>query len=92
MITTWRNTMSNDKIYPGTSAFFANREGNHNYLANTSRPFLSVSKTSKKGKKTYNDLFINKDVAVTISKDKKTITLKFPADINKPLFSVLDKD
>jgi len=82
--------MASDKIYPGVSAFFANREGNHNYLKNTARPFLSVTTTNKKGKRKYNDLFINADAKVTVGKE--FITIKFPVGINKPLFSVLDKD
>ncbi len=82
--------MAKDKVYPGVSAFFANRDGNHNYLDNINRPFLSVTTTNKKGKRKYNDLFLNSDVKVTIT--AKEVTLKFARDIGKPLFSVLDKD
>lgn len=82
--------MAKDKIYPGQSAFFANRKGNHNWLDNNARPFLSVTTTNKKGKRKFNDLFINKDATVKVTDTKVTIT--FDAAIGKPLFSVLDKD
>ena len=79
------------KVYAGTSAFFANRDGNHNWLDNVARPFLSLIRTKASGKKVYADLFINsKDVTVT--KSAKYITIKIPVDIARPVFSVLDKD
>ncbi len=78
------------KIYAGTSAFFANLTGMHNWIDNVARPFLSVTRTKSSGKKVYSDLFINsKDVKVTVSKG--VVTIKFPVDIKRPIFSIQDK-
>lgn len=78
------------KIYPGTSAFFANRAGNHNWLDNQSRPFISLITTKKNGKKKYDDLFLSD--AVSVKTTAKTVTLTFPVDVAKPLFRVMHKD
>jgi len=79
------------KIYSGTSAFFANREGKHNWLDNNKRPFISLITTSKKGKKSYDDLFLNPD-AVEVNIKSGKITLTFDATVSKPLFRILNKD
>lgn len=84
----WSIIMS--KIYAGTSAFFANRPGNHNWLDNHARPFISLITTKKSGKKRYDDLFLT-DV-VTVKETAKTVTLTFPKDASKPLFRVAHKD
>jgi len=78
-------------VYAGTSAFFANRTGNHNWLDNQKRPMLSLIHTAPDGTKSYSDLFINdRAVDVKITKNGK-ITLTFPTDISQPLFRVLNK-
>jgi hypothetical protein len=79
------------QVYAGTSAFFANRSGNHNWLDNQKRPFISLITTAPDGSKSYQDLFINdRAVDVKVAKNGK-ITLSFPTDISQPLFRVLDK-
>jgi len=84
--------MTTNRIYAGISAFFANRSGNHYWLDNNARPFLSLIRTKKTGKKVYTDLFLDTNtVKVTVSA-KGEVTLKFPADVAKPIFSVLEKD
>ena len=83
--------MSN-KVYAGVSAFFANRAGNHNWLDNVKRPFLSIITTAQDGSKRYNDLFINQneeDIKVSVRKDR--VHISFPKDLAKPLFNVLEK-
>jgi len=82
--------MTMSKIYAGTSAFFANHQGNHDWLENNNRPFLSVVHTNKKDKKSFVDLFLNKQ-AVAIKENKETITLTFRKSVNAPLFRILDK-
>ena len=80
------------KIYPGTSAFFANRSGNHNWLQNDKRPFLSLHTTLPDGQKAYQDLFLNTyapGLNVKVTKDK--VTISFPTDIKHPLFKMLVK-
>ena len=79
------------KIYPGTSAFFANRTGKHNWLDNNARPFLSVITTRPDGKREYTDLFLNKDKSIEVKSDDNTITISFPANTNQPIFRVLTK-
>jgi len=79
------------KVYAGSSAFFANRSGNHNWLDNNSRPFLSVIHTHKDGTRSYQDLFINGQ-AVEVKCTKGKVVLSFPIDVSKPLFRVLAKD
>lgn len=78
-------------IYAGTSAFFANRTGNHNWLDNQKRPFLSLITTAADGNKSYSDLFLNdRAVDVKIAKNGK-VTLTFDAKVSQPLFRVLNK-
>ena len=80
------------KIYPGTSAFFANRQGTHNWLDNHERPFLSVITTNKKGRKKYDDLFLNKDKSITVQvTDDGNVVISFPKDTKQPLFRVLHR-
>lgn len=89
------------KIYAGLSAFFANRPGNHNWLDNFARPFLSLIRTKPSGKKRYDDLFLNKNafalVDVTGQRAKKVevpanhVVLVFAVDVNKPLFNIIEK-
>ena len=90
-----------NKIYPGISAFFANRtqpNDNHNWLVNHARPFLSLTFTDNAGKRTYDDLFLTDKVAVKSS--TKTFTIKAPANstvivipnnLNRPLFNIAHK-
>lgn len=78
-------------IYAGTSAFFANRAGKHNWLDNNARPFLSVITTSPTGTKQYCDLFLNKDKSIEVKMVKGKVTITFPADTNQPIFRVLTK-
>ncbi len=80
-----------DKIYPGTSAFFANRSGNHNWLENNNRPFLSLVRTDKEAKKQYMDLFLNTQ-AVAVKVNKDTIVLTIRKSISTPMFRILDKE
>lgn len=89
------------RIFAGLSAFFANREGNHNWLENAKRPMISLIETTRKGKKKYNDLFVTNDKAVKVSTSDKPRTVKvpanstvivFPNDLAVPLFSILHKD
>jgi hypothetical protein len=79
------------RIYAGTSAFFANRPGKHCFLDNVARPFLSVTHTDDAGKRTYENLFISKDATVKHVKKTNMVTITFPADTNRPLFSILTK-
>lgn len=88
------------KIYAGVSAFFANRPGNHNWLDNHARPFISFVHTKASGKKRYEDLFLNADksikVMVTDSEQKIAVpagyvVTMFPADTKQPLYRVLHK-
>ena len=84
--------MSN--VYPGVSAFFANRtkpNDNHNWLVNNARPFLSLITTAQDGSKSYNDLFLNKHDSIEVKTTAKFVTIKFPADLNQPLFRILNK-
>ena len=78
-------------IYAGTSAFFANRTGPHNWLDNTKRPFLSLITTTKDGTKSYTDLFINNDKSVSVNVNKDEVTITFPVDTNQPIFRMLAK-
>ena len=78
-------------IYAGTSAFFANRTGKHNWLDNNARPFLSVITTTPTGQKSYCDLFLNKDKSIEVKSMKGKIVISFPADTNQPIFRVLTK-
>jgi DNA-binding beta-propeller fold protein YncE len=77
-------------VYAGTSAFFANRKGNHNWLDNNNRPFLSLITTAPDGSRSYNDLFLNKSVQAKVTKTGK-VTITFDADTNQPLFRVITK-
>ena len=78
-------------VYAGTSAFFANRTGNHNWLDNPKRPFISLIVTAPDGTKSYQDLFVNdRAVDVKVTKSGK-VTLTFPTDVSQPLFRVLHK-
>lgn len=77
------------KVYPGTSAFFANRAGNHDWLTNNNRPILSLVTTAANGDKTYDDLFLNKYEAIKLTARGDRITISFPKDIKQPLFRVL---
>ena len=86
------------KIYPGVSAFFANRAGNHSWLANHARPFLSVTYTAKSGKRSFDDLFLNGDINVTSSDKAQTVkapanctVLIIPNNLNRPLFNIAHK-
>jgi hypothetical protein len=84
--------MSN--VYPGVSAFFANRtkpNDNHSWLVNNNRPFLSLITTAPDGRKSYNDLFLNKHDSIKVSSTKTHVTIKFPVDLNQPLFRILNK-
>jgi hypothetical protein len=73
-------------IYAGLSCFFANRQGNHNYLDNTKRPILSVCYTAPNGTKTYpGDLFVDTRI-VEVKETKTHVTLKFAKDITSPPF------
>ena len=81
---------ANQKVYAGTSAFFKNRAGNHNWLDNNARPMLNVVTTLPTGHRTYTDLFINNN-AVDVKVTKTHVTLKFPIDCAVPLFRVLDR-
>jgi hypothetical protein len=79
------------KIYTGTSAFFANRDGNHNWLDNTNRPMISLCRTDAKGKRSYQDLFLNK-TAAAVKVNKDTVTITFRKNVSAPLFRILDKE
>ena len=79
------------QIYAGVSAFFANRKGNHNWLDNNARPFISLITTAQDGSKSYDDLFVNNTV-VTVKATSKTVTLTFPVNANQPIFRVMHKD
>lgn len=78
-------------IYAGTSAFFANRSGKHDWRDNHKRPFLSVINTAPDGTKNYTDLFLNMDPSIEVKATKTKVTITFPADTNQPLFRVLAK-
>ena len=81
-------------VYAGTSAFFANRtkpNDHHNWLANNNRPFLSLVHTAADGTRTYSNLFLSKDRSINVEAKDGTVTITFPADINQPLFRILDK-
>lgn len=76
-------------VYAGTSIFFANRPGNHNYLDNNQRPVVTSTTTHQDGTKTYQDLFLGKDVAV---KETKThISFTIPKNIKTPMYRYLIK-
>ena len=77
------------KVYAGVSAFFANRVGNHNWLDNNARPFISLITTAPDNSKSYIDLFLNKHDTIKVKATKTQVVLTFPADLNQPLFRVL---
>ena len=77
------------KVYAGVSAFFANRAGNHNWLDNNARPFISLITTNQDGSKSYSDLFLNKHESIKVKATTKQVVITFPADLNQPLFRVL---
>lgn len=82
--------MSNPTIYAGTSVFFKNRSGSHNWLEKTTRPMLNIVKTQPDGSRVYTDVFANQDVLdVKVLKNGK-VQITFEADTSKPLFRVLD--
>lgn len=47
------------KFFPGLSAWACFKPGNHNWLDDHTRPFLNLSLVSKKGKTSYQSLFLN---------------------------------
>ena len=90
--------MAQNKIYPGISAFFANRDGNHSWLSNHARPFLSLTFTDNAGKRTYDDLFVTDKVSVTSSDKAQTVkvpanftVIAIPNNLNRPLFNIAHK-
>ncbi len=83
--------MTDTKVYAGTSAFFANRKGNHDWLANNNRPFLSLVRTDKEDKRAYMDLFLNTQ-AVSVKVNKDTIVLTIRKTVSAPMFRILDKE
>ena len=80
-----------DKVFAGLSVFFANRtqpNDHHNWLVKQSRPMVNAVRTKPNGKKVYRNLFVSKDVVVTVTKTHTT--LKFANDVTRPLFQILD--
>ena len=78
-------------IIPGTSGFFANRKGKHNWLNNNNRPFLSLITTDTNGQRSYQDLFLNKHDSVKVERVEGRIILSFPENTNQPIFRVIFK-
>ena len=81
------------RIYPGTSAFFANRtkpNDNHSWLVNNARPILTLTHTGPDGRKSFTDLFLNKNVAAA-EVTGKNVVITFPVDAAQPIFRILDQ-
>lgn len=81
--------MSNQQIFAGTSVFFKNRPGNHNWLENNNRPMVNEVTTLPTGQRAYKDLFWNKN-AGELKVTKTHVIIKIPIDVSVPLFRVLD--
>jgi hypothetical protein len=81
--------MSNQ--YAGTSVFFKNRAGNHNWLENRARPMMNIVTTLPTGQRLYKDVFVNSnEVEVKVTKSGK-VTITFDAQTTKPIFRILDQ-
>ena len=80
------------KIYPGVSAFFANRtkpNDKHDWRQNHKRPVITLVHTNPTGKRSYVDLFQNDDKDFSFRVVKGRMHISFPADTNKPLARML---
>ena len=61
------------------------------WFDNPKRPFLSGIETALDGTKRYIDPFLNTDPRIEVKVTKTHTTIKFPNDIDKPLFRCMYK-
>ncbi len=82
--------MSTNQQYDnrGIATFLANKDGKHNFIESQKRPCVSTKITHADGSTEYWSQFINtRDPRITCTIKAGTVTIKFPTDINIPIFS-----
>ena len=91
--------MAKAKIYPGLTGWCNFKPGNHDWTADHSRPFLNLTKTNAKGKRSYQGLFLNEAYAdgtknphLTVEETETHVILTIEKAPAVKLFSVNSKD
>lgn len=90
--------MAKAKNSPGLTGWCNFKPGNHDWTADHSRPFLNLTKTSPKGKRSYQGLFLNefyadgtKNPNLDVSETKTHVILKITKAPAVKLFGVNSK-
>jgi hypothetical protein len=87
------------KIYPGMTGWCNFKPGNHNWLDDNRRTFLNLDWCSKKGKHSYQPLFLNthyadgtKNPHLDVEQTETHVILKIAKQPSVKLFSIGGKD